>query len=60
MKRLRRVSQVVDLLNKEHNYYISSSKLKTLYKEGIIPGLRFDNTIYIFYDDVVKILLQRR
>ena len=54
IKRLRRIRDVVKLLDAEYNINLTYYELKKLYDLNKINGYRDGNTIYLFYDEVIE------
>ena len=54
IKRLRRIRDVVKLLDAEYNINLSYYELKKLYDLNKINGYHDGNTIYLFYDEVIE------
>lgn len=58
MRRLRRLRDTARLLKEEYNVEIGYWSLKKLYYSGLIKGFRMGKTIYVYYDDVVELLVK--
>lgn len=53
-KRLRRIREARKMINQEYNLNLTYYYIKNLYEQEIIKGIRFNKTIYIYYDDLIK------
>ena len=57
-KRLRKIRQIIYLLDLQYHKKVTYYQIKKLFEEGMVGGYRDGKTIYIFYDDVIKKILR--
>ena len=58
MRRIRKIRDIVKILDKDFNYQTTYFKVRRLYDNNVIDGVRVENNVYLYLDEVIDILVK--